>query len=138
MDASTVWIAIGSCATGLMAVATFLSIWQNTRHRKEDQRQRDIDEALELVKKFEEAMIECGSTNNENNRYAVLCRISLLSNSIDIIINRLRITKLIDLCNQLDDKIIKIDPENNRDNLFEGFLQLTHKLKLEIAALKNK
>lgn len=144
MDASTVWIAIGSCATGGMAIATFLSILQNSRHRKEDQRQRDTDEAIELVKKFEESLLEysmlgCTKSAEKNlARMVSIGRTLILCANLQIALNRLRSSPF----NEMYDKILaiihRVDAENPTDDPFPGVLALSKSLKMGIEELKSK
>ncbi|MET0058925.1 MAG: hypothetical protein ABW057_00005, partial [Dehalococcoides mccartyi] len=138
------WIAIGSGATGLMALATFMSILQNSRHRKEDQRQRDTDEALELVKKLEESLLEysmLGCTKSAEKNLARLVSIGralILCANLQIALNRLRRSTF----NEMYDKILaiirRVDAENPTDDPFPGVLVLSKSLKMGIEELKGK
>ncbi len=65
MDASTVWIAIGSCATGLMAIATFGSILYNWCSSRKKDRMNDVEELKRLISRLQEILnaFESGKAN---------------------------------------------------------------------------
>ena len=72
-NSALLWTAIGSVATGVMAIATFITIIQNRKQGREFFRQNFENTLFSLIKEFKDARTRI-KYNEDISGYDALCK----------------------------------------------------------------